>query len=222
MIKLNLLPQYVIEYRRIRLLIIVFVVALVFEGGIVFKAYTDLKAQAAWFVNDKSYYDTRQKKIADAKAKADAAEAKQNSYKPYNDFFQRDAVLKYNHQMVACLQEVAGLVGGQPAAWFDDLTLDKSSVTMHGKIKGLMNFVNFYFKMKDTGMKLEPAAQPASSPKSPTLNQEVALQVSGSIKSALPDKPPLPQGETPKTPGDLYIPYKGASAPGGAPGAPAK
>lgn len=221
MIKLNLLPQYVIEFRRIRVLIIVFVAVLLLEGTVVYTAYTDLQKQAKWFTDDKGYFTARKSMIDGEKSKADELNTKSASYQPYIDFFTRGPVVKYNEGIVTSLQEVAKMVGGGPA-WFDDLTLADTNVTMNGKIKGLMNFVNFYFKMSDTGMKVTPAAHPAPSADASTVKntmaQVVPLVVVGTIKTALP-KPPAPPDKA-MTPSELYIPATAAGAAAGTPGAP--
>ena len=120
MIKLNLLPQYVIEFRRIKVLVIFFVIILALEGGVVIKAYLDLKNQAAWFTKDKSYFDTRKAMID--KEVAEAGEWKKNStaYTSYIDFFSRGAVVDYNSKLVKTLQEAASQVGGGRQAWFTE------------------------------------------------------------------------------------------------------
>lgn len=221
MIKLNLLPSYVIEARRIRTVIVVFIVLLGIEGGLIFKAYTDMQAQEAWFKADKEYYVKRKQTIDASVAAATAWKGNSGAYATYNSFFTRDAVIEYNNKIALCLEEAAELVGGGKA-WFTSLNISKDELTVTGKINGLMNFVNYYFRMSDAGLLVVPAAQPAASPNKPTLGQQVPLSISGKLKkNAVPEPPGLP--DTPELPSDLYKQAGSTPAPGAAPaaGAPA-
>lgn len=233
MIKLNLLPAYVLEKGRIRNTIIVFVVLIALEVGVVFKVMTDLQAQEKWFVADKPYYTDRVAIIAAEKADAAAIASKSGVYDPYVQFFSRRDIQAYNDGIAKVMTEAANTVGGT-SAWFDNLTIEDNKIQCNGQITGLMNFVNYYFRMKDTGLTVAPAAKPATSPYAPTMNQTVELDISGSLKTSMPKAPAAPAGET--LPDKLYAPYSatpaageagaagdpsagGAPGPGGTPGA---
>lgn len=198
MIKLNLLPSYVLEAKRIRNVIVIFVVLLLLEGGIVFQAYLDLTAQEAWFPKDQKYFEERTAMIQKEKATTKALQDKVNVYDPYIKFFTRGEVITYNNTIATSIEEAAKAVGGSKA-WFSTMTIKGKDVTVNGRIKGLMNFLNYYFAMKTKGFKITPAAKTAASPDRPTLNQEVPLAMTGSITTSLPDPP--------KAPGDAGAAY---------------
>ena len=215
MIKLNLLPQYVVEARRIRTVIVIFLVLLGLEAGVVYQAFTDLRKREVWFNMDKNYFTQRTTKIAGVKMTRDNLKGQSAVYRPYIDFFTRNAIMQYNDAIATSLEEVARTIGGG-RAWFNTLTVNKDgSVLVTGQIRGLLNFLDYYYRMKDVGYAIVPAAQPASSPSNPTLNQLVPINMAGTVQSKLPDKPAAP-GEAPVTPDKLYIPAGG----GGAPAAP--
>ena len=219
MIKLNLLPQYVLEIRRIRVVVIAFLVLLALEAAVVYQAYSDLRKQEAWFQADKEYFTARTKKINDAVGVAKQYEDKSKIYDPYNAFFTRDAVFQYNEQIANAIEESARTIGGDKA-WFNDMTVNKDgTVVVHGQITGLMNFLEYYFKMKDKGFSVTPAALPAPSPAEPTMGQEVTIAMAGNITSTLPEMPPVPTvaSQPPVLPDKLYIPAGAAPAPAPAP-----
>ncbi len=215
MIRINLLPQYIIEIRRVRALIIIFVVILLLEGGIVYKAYTGLQAQAAWFNNDKKDFVTRKATIDQEISTASTMETKSHTYEPYLSFFKRDSVIDYNQKIVNSLTEAGKMVSGGHG-WFTNMTISGgNNVTYTGKINGLMNFLEFYFLMEDAHFDVAPAAQPAPSPDAPTmLSKDIDLTVTGTLQNKLPDLPALPDAV--KTPNDLYIPSGGGAATTGA------
>ena len=220
MIKLNLLPQYIIEFRRIRTVILVFVITLAIEGGVVFKVYSDLQAQEVWFTKDKAYYDTRTTMINGEKSKADAIAGKAGKYASYIEYFTRKPAVDNANGIAKVLEEAAQKLGKTSASWFDEITIDKGTVSANGNINGLMNFVNFYFKMKKASFTVTPAAQPAPTPADAkvTMAQTVPLTISGTV-SAMPTAPAPPEA-TPSIPADLYKPA-GAAPAAVAPGAAA-
>ncbi|MHB0938856.1 MAG: hypothetical protein ACYDCO_21975 [Armatimonadota bacterium] len=230
MIKLNLLPSYVLEVRKIRNVIITFLILLALEGGIIYKAYTDLQLQETWFTNDKAYFTKRIEEIKAAKSARDAIKGQAGIYRPYIDFFGRKAIIEYNNAIAATLLDAANAIttGQKEKPWFDELVVNKDgAVTAKGKIKGMISFLDYYFKMKESGYTLAPKAQPAASWNRSqwTLYDTLDVEVSGKVSKAFPAKP-TPPGEKPIAPKDLYVPYKstgGGAAAGGAPagGAPA-
>ncbi len=221
MIKLNLLPSYVIEKRRIRTVIVVFLILIGVEAGVVFKAYADLQAVEKWFKDDAPYFTKRADMINAEKTKATTWETQAKVYEPYISFFTRGAVIDYTNGIATSLAEAGKLVGGGKA-WFDKLTITGNAVEYEGHIKGLMEFVNFYFKAKASTppLTVEPLAIPAPSPSQPTMNQEVVLKVKGTVTAGLPAAPG-PVGEAAET-NLLYHSASGAAPEAGAAaGAPA-
>ncbi len=225
MIKLNLLPQYVIEFRRIKVLVVCFVVILALEGGVVIKAYLDLKQQAAWFTGDKEYFDNRKDMISKVVTEASTWKDNSTKYDTYNTFFPRAGVNAYNSAIVLTMQEAASGIGGARQAYFTDMVIhDGTKVDYRGKIKGLMNFLEFYFHMEDQSFTVTPGANPARPAASPaardcTLNDSIDLIVSGSVKDGLPTAPKLDGTSSWEA---LYQPYGegGAAAPAAASNAP--
>ena len=217
MIKLNLLPSYVLEVKRIQMVIVIFLVLLALEGGVVFKAYIDLQAQEAWFQKDKAYFEQRTAMIQKEKATTKALQDQTGVYDPYIKFFTRGDVIAYNEAIAATIEEAATTVGGSKA-WYSDMTITGSDVKVNGRIKGLMNFLNYYFQMKKKNFAIVPAAKTATSPDKPTLDQEVPLVTSGKISKSVPEPP-----KSPETPSEYTAVFKaaGAAAPadagGGAP-----
>lgn len=219
MIKLNLLPQYVIEVRRIRVVIVLFLVLLVLEAAIIFKAYTDLNLQVAWYTSDMKYFTDRTAMIQQEKSARDALVEEAKIYRPYIDFFTRNAIIKYNDEIAASLAEAANAIGGGKT-WFDSLTVAKTGeVAATGHIKGMINFLDYYFVLKAKMFTLIPQAQPARSPaqKDWTIYNELPVQVTGKITKIFPAAPGVPA--TPDTPDKLYVPNGGGGAAAG--GAPA-
>lgn len=213
MIKLNLLPQYVLERQRIQYAVITFIVLLGAEIGTISIAYGHLKAQEQWFIEKKPAYDNRLTKIKAEETKATDLAAKAIVYDPYITFFRGGAVKDYNAKMVDAMREAAGKVTGG-GAWYDSLEIEKKDVKLTGKINGLMNFVSYYFKLKDVGFNVEPQAEITGG-----LKQQVALQVTGSITTEIPAAPTPP--EKASTWKDFYLPPGAtpAAAPADAPGA---
>ncbi|MHB9024483.1 MAG: hypothetical protein ACYC7E_09945, partial [Armatimonadota bacterium] len=219
MIKLNLLPPYVLEKRRIIMWIWIFLVLIGAESGILFKVYLDYKAQEDWFRSDKSYYEQRKSTIDKAKSDADAISTKVSPYTGYNDFFTRGQTVQYVQELAKAMAEPTTVLSSSPDLWYDNLTIDGKGVSTTGTIRGLMNFVNYYFKLKDAGYTVEPRAKPFPAPMT---TQKVPLVVTGMNKTELP-KPPAPPAAVKW--GDLYLeagkaaaPAEGGAAAGGAPG----
>jgi len=222
-IKLNLLPSYVIEARRIRTVVILFVVLLALEGGIVYQAYSDMQKQIDWYTKDKEYFAQRTTMVKGEKEKRTKLENESKVYEPYINFFSRDAIITYNNDIATVIEEAANAVSGGPKAqpWFDDLTVKKGGeVSANGRIKGIINFLDYYWKMKEVSFTLTPQARPAPSPAQPTLNDELRVIVSGKIAKSFPTAPTMPPGK-PALPGDLYTPASGVANTGARPGGPA-
>ena len=225
MIKLNLLPTYVNEVRRIGIVIIIFLIFVVLELLVIFKAYIDLQAQEAWFTHDKDYYTNRAADIAKEKSAADDLKGKVNSWDSYTTFFSRKDTVDHAEAIAKSLAEVGQVLGssGRSEVWYDNYTLKDTAVTAEGHINGLMNFVDFYFNSKDSGLTVEPGAKPTPSP-SPadvkmTAEQPIKLKITASIKTAVPKAPQPP--ETAITVKEFCVPGTKAAAPAAAPAAAA-
>ena len=221
MIKLNLLPQYVAEARRIWIVIITFLVLFAFVGGGTYLGYTGLVAQEGWFGKDQKYFEERTEMIKKEKQATDALKSKAGIYDPYIKFFSREEVLEHNKSIAETLDEAAKTIVGDPMAtppWFNTMTVSKEGeVEVEGQIRGLMNFLDYYFKMKDKSFAIAPAAIPAPSPNRPTMEQLVALKVTGTLTKKFA-APPTAPGEV-LTPENLYTPAGGTPAAGGTSGA---
>jgi len=206
-IKLNLLPSYVLEVRKIRNVIVAFLILLALEGGVIYKAYIDLQAQEKWFTEDKPYFTKRIAEIKAVKSERDKIKGQVGVYRPYIEFFGRDAIIKYNDAIAASLLQAANDITSnqQDKPWFDALTVKKDgTVEAKGKINGMISFLDYYFAMKEKSYTLVPKAQPAASWNRSqwTLSATLDVEVTGKVAKPIPDKPKLP-GEAPVTPGDL-------------------
>jgi len=215
-IKLNLLPSYVLEARKIRNVIIAFFVLLALEGGIIYKAYTDLQLQEKWFTSDKVYFSQRTTEIKAAKSARDAIKGQSGIYRPYIEFFGRKAIIEYNNAIAATLLQAANDItsGQKDKPWFDELIVGKDgTVTANGKIKGMISFLDYYFAMKEKSYSLAPQAKPAASWNRSqwTLYDTLDVALTGKVSKTFPTKPALP-GDKPVAPGELYVPYKAAAA----------
>ncbi len=185
MIKLNLLPKYYGEGKRILITVIVCVVILLIEAVPVLKMPADYKLWTDWFAGEKSFYPTYQKKAEDEIAVTEKWKSEAETYKKFLAAFSRNATQEYNNKVVKSLVDVAYRVGGG-GAYFDDMTLHDSNMQMTGNIKGLMNFVNYYFKLSKNDLKLEPMAEPFPYPMD---SQIIPVKVSGALKEAMPTQP---------------------------------
>lgn len=224
MIKLNLLPAHVHEGGRIRLSIIIFLIVVGLEVGVILWAKQGYASQEKWFTTDKDYYTQRttmiKGKIDESKKLADPSK----KYADLNDFFRRKTVVDYTQQLAAVMAEVPGKFGGT-TAWFDSMVIEKNNVTLTGKVKGIMNFVDFYFKMKGRGVTVKPGDPgPKPWPANPR-TQEIPLTLSATLSKEIPAAPKVPDGVDPWT--KLYMkhgeaPAEGAEGAAGAEGAPAE
>ena len=208
MIKLNLLPPYVPERPKIRTVIVTFIILLALQGGVVFKFYLDLQAIEKWFPTDSQYYDARKAVIDAEGAKAVEIAGKADAYTTVVGFFNRTAAQEYTTKLATTLTEATAKIGVTQGVWYKDMTIDSTGALKlnNGDIKGLMNFVEYYFKMKDAGFTIQPAAQPYPAP----LDQHIALNITGTVSalSAAPIAPGTFSGWA-----DLYK-AAGATTPG--------
>lgn len=207
MIKVNLLPKYYGEGKRILITIIVGVVILIIEAVPVLKMPADYKMWTDWYISEKAPFYDEYGKAADGEiAVTEKWKGEAGTYKKFLTAFSRDETQKYNNAVVESLVDVASRVGGG-GAYFDDMTLQDSNVKMTGKIKGLMNFVNYYFKLSKNELKLEPMAEPY--PESMD-KQIIAVNVAGTLKKPMPSQPAF--SFTADEYGTLYVP-NGSTAP---------
>lgn len=210
MIRINLLPPYVHEAQRIKKTIIVFVVLFILLAGIVFKWQADLKGQQAWFADSAKTFATQKTKLDKYVADVGLWKGKTEKYNPWISFFERTPVKDYNQQVTKTMVEVAEKLAGN-GAWFSTVTIQgDGNFTASGEIRGSMQFLSYYFRIRDIGGKLEPAVQPIAKDVRGLIPLAVSWQA-----TAFPNQPAPPgTGGTPDTV------YKPAAAGGGAPGAP--
>lgn len=202
MIKLNLLPRYLIEMRRLKVMSLCFGIVFALICGVIFKAYTDLKAQTAWYDADKAYYTEYTKAVNDASAASKDLASKSGVYPEYNRFFTRQTAQANVDQLAMRIVEAANAVSGQ-GAWYRELTIADKNVSLQGEMNGLMNFVNYYFYLKDKGFNVAPAAHPHPFPN--TMQQRISLAVSGELKEGLPKALVVPKDSKPQDWKKMYI-----------------
>lgn len=211
MIKINLLPPWIHEPKRI---IILTVICLVIGGtgaGVLNAAKNDLLGPVDAYYKDIAAYGKQQKLCEEQATIANTWQTDSTQYDAYVKFFSGAGVKAYNNSIADVLEEVATKIGTYPGAYYQSVTISDKSVTLSGKIKGLMNFANYYFKMKAAGMKLTPNAKPYAT----SLDQEIALATSGSITKSVATAPTPPTG----TPASVYTDLYKAAGGGGAGGA---
>ncbi|HEX2951953.1 MAG TPA: hypothetical protein VHV83_20655 [Armatimonadota bacterium] len=215
MIKINLLPPYVYEARRIKITIVVFVALFLLLGGGVLGYQSGLKQQESWYGSDKTRCDNYKKTLDDYSAQADTLQTKSVAYDPFNQVFADLGPIKaYNTQLANVFIEAAQKIGGS-GSWYTKLEIQSDgTMNAEGKINGSMRFLSYYFRLKDEGFTLQPAVEPFPAKK---MSQQVSLKVSGKV-SALPTPPALPTGASPNPWKDLYKDASSAAAAGGAPG----
>lgn len=203
MIKLNLLPRYLIEIQRLKVMSIVFGILLALIAGVTLKARADYKAQAEWYASDMKYYTNYKKDIDAAKADADAKGKLAQVYPKYNTFFSRVEAQQHADAIAKSIAEAANAVSGQKA-WYKQMRIEKDKVTLDGEMVGLMEFVNYYFHLKGNNFEVDPGAQPYPTPRA----QVIALRVRGTIATPLPAIPDVPnagEGQKPLADwSDLY------------------
>lgn len=221
MIKVNLLPKYYGEGRRITITIIVCVVILLIEAVPVLKVPADYKLWTDWFAGEKSFYPTYQKKAEDEIAVTEKWKGDAGTYTTLLEAFSRNKTQEYNNDVVKVLIDVASRVGGR-GAWFDEMTVQDDKVVMKGQIKGLMNFVNYYLRLSKDGLSLEPTAELIPNAMD---RQIIAVNLSGTLKKSMPTQPSftfvsveynklyVPKGSTAEAPANIG---GGGAAAGGA------
>lgn len=218
MIKINLLPSYVHEARRIKMTIAIFVALFIIEGGIVFGWQSGLQKQADWYVQDQQRCEAGKVALDKYAADATALQAEVGTYDEWiNTFADLQPFKDYNEKLAQSMIEVGAKLGGK-RAWFTQITIQPDgAVQATGKIKGSMNFLSYYFSLKDEGFDLAPAVQPydPSSKISPEkqMAQEIAVDAQGKV-TPLPPVPTLPNGSSPYN--GIYQPVSGGAASGGA------
>jgi hypothetical protein len=185
MIKVNLLPKYYGEGRRIMLTIIVGVVILLIEAIPVVKMPADYKLWTDWFAGEKKFYQDYGTKADAEVAVTEKWKTDATTYTKFLGSFSRGETQKYNNTIVQALNDIASRVGGG-GAYFDEMTLQDDKVVMQGQIKGLMNFVNYYFKLSKNELLLQPMARPYPTSMD---RQIIAVNVIGTLKKPMPVQP---------------------------------
>lgn len=224
-IKLNLLPAYINEPRKMIVATIVFVLVLGALAGLLFGVTKGMDEQVAWFKLDSSRCTNFNTAVTNYQAEADKLKQYAAKYTPYLDYFADRKVAK-----ARCEEIVTGLSAAANAivppkfpGYFEALTVDPASGTVHGvgKIKGAMNLLNYYFYVRDEQMTVAP--QPL--PKDATM---INLDVTGTVANAKIAEPPSPPAATGTVTNwaDMYkAPSAGAASTGapsgmGGPGGP--
>ncbi len=219
MIKLNLLPGYVHEKGRIRLSIIVFLIVVGIEVGLIFWAKMGYEAQAKWFDVDKQYYTERTKMINTEIEGTKSLNGPSTKYATLIEFFRGAKIVEYNKALVETMSEVPGKLRGANA-WFDKMTITGKKVTLPGHVKGITNFVDFYFKMKGAGFTVTPTGKtPMPWPANPR-TQVMDVELSTELAAGIPaETEKAPEGTVPWK--DLYKAHSDKPAEGAEGAAPA-
>lgn len=223
MIKLNLLPGYVHEKGRIRLSIVVFLIVVGIEVGLIFWAKMGYEAQAKWFDSDKPYFTDRVAMITKEIDGTKTLNAPSLKYDALIAFFRGEKIIEYNKAVVETMAEVPSKLRGANA-WFDTLNIKGKTVTMDGHVKGITNFVDFYFKMKGNGFTITPTGKtPMPWPANPR-TQVMDVKISTELTAGIPaETEKAPEGTQPwgalyKAHSDAPPAAEGGAAPeGGAP-----
>lgn len=219
MIKLNLLPGYVHEKGKIRTSIIVFLVIVCIEVGVIFWAKQGYEAQTSWFTKDKQYYTDRVTEINDGIKGTDQFTAPSTAYDELVPFFKRESCTAYTEKLLKVMSDVPNKLKNVDG-WYDDLTIKDDELTMPGHLKGIMNFVSFYFDMKDKGFTIAPSDEtiPKPFPAKPN-TQEMRFTLTVKLDDKIPAKVAPPKDAVPWP--SLYKAHGAAAAPAeGAPGVP--
>jgi hypothetical protein len=216
MIKLNLLPGYVHEKGRIQASIAIFLIVVGLEVGVILWAKQGYEAQAKWFATDKTYYTERTTMIDSAITASKSLAEPSKKYETLVTFFKRGPVVDnmklYTSAMAAVPQKL-----GSTGAWFEDMNISKKEVTLTGKVKGIMNFVDFYFMLKGKGFTVKPGDPgPMPWPKNPRI-QEIPITLTCTLDAEVPEAAKGPEGAQPWT--ALYK-KRGEGAPAADPNAP--
>jgi len=149
-IKLNLLPSHIFERRRIYITIAVSLALIALEWLVILKFKADVQAQQEWYTNDTS-------RVKDYQSKLDAYTTEETGFKNYPAVYSKwidtfgtlQPFKDYTNQIAVTLAEAARKIGGG-GAWFDDMTIDNDGkLSADGHIKGSMQFLNYYFRIRD-------------------------------------------------------------------------
>ncbi len=210
MIKINLLPPWIHEPKRIIILTIISLVIGGMGAGVLNAAKNDLLGPVDAYYKEIAAFGKQEALCKEQATIASTWQGDATKYDEYVKFFSGAGVKAYNNSIADVLEEVATKIGTYPGAYYQSVTIADKSVTLNGKIKGLMNFANYYFKMKAAGMKLTPNAKPYAT----SLDQEIALATSGSITKTVLPAPTPPTGTPAAVYTDLYKAAGGGAAGG--------
>jgi hypothetical protein len=210
-IKLNLLPPYINERRRMLMAIVVFVVLLLPLAFVIFELQSGWQQQEAWYNTEAQNYTTYTSSVSTYQKGADDVKSAAGQYKDWITTFGDLAPSRaYCQKTAQSLIEAGNLVSGG-GSWMDQMEVfSDGTVKTKGKIKGTMQFLAYYFRLKDKGCTLDPAVQPAPMQK---MTDTVPLVVSGKV-TALPSAITLP-GSGKNNWSDLYQSVSGQSGSGG-------
>ena len=224
MIKVNLLPSYVIEFRNIKKIAIISLIVVVVALVGVWKFDSDLKNQQAWFEEDRIRCDTRSTEVKKYEEGAVLIATKAAAYDPWLKYFTLPIYQDYVNSIADTMSSVGGAIAGR-GLWYKTLRVATTgNFSAEGNIQGAMQFLNYYFRMKDSGFILEPAVEPYSpqrgvTPRNYQFSFLIPLKVNGKVGNTMLPTPTLPAAGSAWQ--GLHQPFGGAQQQqGGAPGAP--
>ena len=214
MIKLNLLPSHIFEMRRIIITVVVFAVLFALEWGFLFKFKADVLAQSAWYTTDTTRVKGYQTDLDKYASDETAFKGYPDVYKKWLETFDQLQPYKvYTGKIAVTMAEAAKKLAGG-GVWFKTITIaNDGGVTAAGKIKGSMQFLNYYFRIRDlkgTLTTLAPAVK--VDPKSDTAVIDVNVTWPGAA-TAFPTPPTLPDSTNPHD--SIFKPAGGGAAAAG-------
>jgi hypothetical protein len=195
MVRINLLPSYVFDAARNWTVSIIFVILLAIVGVLTLLSLRSAGEIAAWYTADAAQFAPGQgwKKEADDQVAAAAAwTEKAGKYTKYLTFFSNspsNEAVKYANDVAAVFENASTKVGGQGGAWYNEMTISGTSVTLKGKINGLINFTHYYVLMKKKNFKVEPAQADLKENEKATMAQSIDLTLTGTIDKQFPPAP---------------------------------
>ena len=228
MIKVNLLPSYVIEFRNIKKILIVTLIVAVVGLVTVWKYGTDVLLQEQWYVSDLSRLSEYTQRIESYRDDSQSLATDAGKFTEWINAFTLTKYQDYTKSIADVFRSVGGAIAGRDL-WYNELTIkDSSEFIADGSIRGSRRFLDYYFRMRDDGFTLTAAAIPFPATEQGTNSQIqqhrfqalVPLHVTGAVAPSMLPVPQLPSGGTNYN--SLFTPVQGAADPAaaGGPGGP--
>jgi len=213
-IKLNLLPSHIFEAKRIIITIIVSVVLIAMEWGFIFAMKSGVNAQVAWFDKDTSRINAYKGDLDKYVTEETTFKSTPDVYVKWIDTFgQLQPFKEYASKIAVTLAQAAQKIGGG-GAWFTDMKVEQDGkLSANGSIKGSMQFLNYYFRIRDLKGDLKTLA-PAVVVKNSQLGDTISVTISWpGAASGFPTPPDLPDTTPSRSQFDsIFLPSGGGAA----------